>query len=115
MSEEPEFDRRARTQAIAAEYIERGDPLGWFDALYRESGGDLKLIPWADMEPNRFFRRWAEESGLKGDGRTALWSAAGLATTLNICMIWVKGHGIRYFADRGRVGEKAISGHRYRL
>lgn len=70
--------KRERTRQLAAEFIERGDPLGWFDALYKESGGDTEKIPWADMEPNRFFKAWAEETGLKGGGRSALVVGCGL-------------------------------------
>jgi len=78
MSEETEFDKRARTREIAAEFNERGDPLGWFEALYKESGGDTEKIPWADMAPNRFFKAWAESTGLKGDGRKAMVVGCGL-------------------------------------
>ncbi len=78
MSEETEFDKRARTREIAAEFNERGDPLGWFEALYKESGGDTEKIPWADMAPNRFFKAWAESTGLKGEGRTAMVVGCGL-------------------------------------
>jgi SAM-dependent methyltransferase len=73
-----EFDPRARTREIAAEYLERGDALGWFEALYKESKGDNELIPWADLEPNRFFRTWAESTNLKGDERKALVVGCGL-------------------------------------
>ena len=74
-----EYDeKRARTRELAAEFNEKGDPLGWFDALYKESGGDTEKIPWADMEPNRFFKAWAEERGLKGDGRTAMVVGCGI-------------------------------------
>lgn len=75
---EAEFDKRARARELATEFIERGDPLGWFDALYKESGGDTEKIPWADMEPNRFFKAWAEETGLMGGGRSALVVGCGL-------------------------------------
>ena len=43
---------RARTKELQTEFAERGDALGWFDALYAESGGNNELIPWADLEPN---------------------------------------------------------------
>lgn len=77
--ERSEYDeKRARTRELAAEFNEKGDPLGWFDALYKESGGDTEKIPWADMEPNRFFKAWAEERGLKGDGRTAMVVGCGI-------------------------------------
>jgi len=73
-----EVDPRARTREIAAEFAERGDSLGWFDALYKESNGNPELIPWADLTPNRFFTSWAESRKLKGDGRTALVVGCGL-------------------------------------
>lgn len=69
---------RERANEIAADYAGRGDSLGWFDALYAEAAGDNEKIPWADLEPNRFFVEWAEGSGLKGDGRKALVVGCGL-------------------------------------
>lgn len=70
--------RRERVREIQAEFAKRGDTLGWFDALYREAGGDENVIPWADLEPNLFFRKWAEEHELKGEGRSALVVGCGL-------------------------------------
>ncbi len=71
-------DRRARTLEIQAEFATRGDSLGWFDALYREAAGDNEKIPWADLEPNRYLRTWAEKVELTGNGRTALVVGCGL-------------------------------------
>ncbi len=76
--ETEEFDRKARTREIQAEFAERGDPTGWFEALYKEAAGNNELIPWADLEPNHYFKTWAEKTGLKGDGRTALVVGCGL-------------------------------------
>ncbi len=76
--ETEEIDPRARTREIQAEFAVRGDVLGWFEALYKESGGNTELIPWADLEPNRFFRTWAESTDLKGDGQRALVVGCGL-------------------------------------
>lgn len=70
--DDPEFDKRARARELAALFEERGDAVGWFEALYTESAGNNELIPWADLEPNRFFRTWAENTGLTGGGRRAL-------------------------------------------
>lgn len=72
------IDARERAKHIAAEFIERGDALGWFDALYAEAAGDNEKIPWADLEPNRFFHEWAEKYGLKGKGSKALVVGCGL-------------------------------------
>lgn len=76
--EQSEFDPRARTKEIQAEFAARGDVFGWFDALYKESGGNNEMIPWADLEPNKYFGAWAEAHGLKGDGRSALVVGCGL-------------------------------------
>ena len=71
-------EARANARRIAAEFAERGDALGWFEAFYKESAGNTERIPWADLEPNRFFRDWAEKRDLKGDGRKALVVGCGL-------------------------------------
>lgn len=76
--DETEFDPRARTREIQAEFAARGDSLGWFEALYQESAGNTELIPWADLVPNRYFQTWAEDTGLRGDGRKALVVGCGL-------------------------------------
>ena len=72
------YDPRVRTREIAAEFATRGDALGWFEALYKEAAGNNEVIPWADLEPNRYFVEWAEKTGLKGNGRTALVVGCGL-------------------------------------
>lgn len=76
--ENDNFDKRARTRELAAEFAERGDATGWFEALYKEAAGDNEKLPWGDLEPNRFFRTFAERTGLKGNGRKALVVGCGL-------------------------------------
>lgn len=71
-------ERRARVRAIQEEFAARGDTLGWFDALYKEAAGDNDVIPWADLEPNSYFRKWAEANRLKGEGQNALVVGCGL-------------------------------------
>ncbi len=72
------FDAREHTKQLAAEFIERGDSTGWFDALYKEADGDNEKIPWADLEPNKFLRAWAEKTNLQGNDRKALVVGCGL-------------------------------------
>ena len=84
-----EQDPRERTKEIASEYLERGDALGWFDALYREAAGNNEKIPWADLAPNRFLVEFASKIGLHGDGRKALVVGCGL------------GDDARFLYDRG--------------
>src|SRR5688500_2066438 len=71
-------DARERTKEIAAEYATRGDALGWFDALYKEAAGDNERIPWADLTPNKFLARYAEQTDLQGNNRKALVVGCGL-------------------------------------
>jgi len=71
-------ERRAFVRSLQTEFAERGDTLGWFEALYKEAAGDNDVIPWADLEPNSYFRSWSESNGLKGKGRTALVVGCGL-------------------------------------
>jgi SAM-dependent methyltransferase len=78
MSDETVEQRRARARQLAEQFADRGDTLGWFDAFYAEAAGDNGQIPWADLEPNKFFKQWAEDVGLKGDGRNALVVGCGL-------------------------------------
>lgn len=75
---DPVEERRARARELAAEFADRGDSVGWFDAFYKEAGGDNEQIPWADLEPNKFFKTWADDVELKGNGRTALVVGCGL-------------------------------------
>lgn len=89
MSDSLEDVRRARARELAAEFAERGDSVGWFEAFYREAGGDNEQIPWADLEPNKFLKVWADGAGLKGNGRTALVVGCGL------------GDGAKYLYDLG--------------
>jgi rhodanese-related sulfurtransferase/SAM-dependent methyltransferase len=71
-------EARERTKEIAARFSEKGDALGWFDALYKEAAGDNEKIPWADLEPNKFLRAFAEKTNLQGNGRKALVVGCGL-------------------------------------
>jgi len=91
MSTTKETKEKAREKIleIAAKFQERGDHLGWFDAVYSEAEGDIENIPWADLEPNRFFKTWAEQRQLEGNGRKAIVIGCGL------------GDDARYLAELG--------------
>ncbi|MDQ3800173.1 MAG: class I SAM-dependent methyltransferase [Acidobacteriota bacterium] len=78
MKDEKEEEARQRTRELAAKFIEKGDAVGWFDALYAEAAGNHEHIPWADLAPNKFLFRFAEKTNLRGDGRKALVVGCGL-------------------------------------
>jgi SAM-dependent methyltransferase len=72
------MDIRERTKQLQAEFAEKGDVTGWFEALYAEAENDNEKIPWADLEPNKFFVRFAEKTNLQGNNRNALVVGCGL-------------------------------------
>lgn len=51
-------DARARTSRIAREAVAAGRPAGWFDAVYRNAGGDPGQVPWADLQPSPALAGW---------------------------------------------------------
>ena len=73
-----ELDPRERIRQISTEFIERGDPFGWFDVVYKEAGCNNEKIPWADLKPNKFLVEFAKKTNLRGNGRNALVVGCGL-------------------------------------
>jgi SAM-dependent methyltransferase len=43
---------RKRARELAAEYLEKGDPTGWFELLYKEAEKGQNVVPWADRGAN---------------------------------------------------------------
>ncbi|GII30360.1 class I SAM-dependent methyltransferase [Planotetraspora mira] len=74
----PTNDTRAYARRLAAQYVERGDPTGWFEPLYAAADRGETVVPWADREPNPHLVTWAESRALSGAGRTALVVGCGL-------------------------------------
>ncbi len=52
---------RTRARRLAAEYLAKGDPTGWFEQLYREGEEGKSVVPWVELRPNskllEFWRR----------------------------------------------------------
>jgi SAM-dependent methyltransferase len=81
-------DKRARVRDLAAEFAQKGDPLGWFEALYAEAGGDNSAIPWADMEPNPRLVEFWRKHPLKTAGKRALVIGSGLGDDSEQLAAW---------------------------
>jgi len=60
---------RERVLKLRNQHLAKGDPLGWFEALYSAAGEDSSGIPWADLEPNPNLVVWCEREGLTGKGQ----------------------------------------------
>src|SRR5579872_1571735 len=69
---------RSLMHRLMAEAAAKGDAVLWFNELYRQSGDDLDLIPWADLEPNPQLAKWLEREKPDGVGKTALDVGCGL-------------------------------------
>jgi SAM-dependent methyltransferase len=70
------MDARTHAQALAKSYLERGNPTGWFEALYAQANGDVARIPWADLKPNPNLVSWLEKK--PRDWKKALVIGCGL-------------------------------------
>lgn len=75
MSDDP---KRNRARELAAEYVARGDALGWFEPLYAEAAGVAQRVPWADLRPNPNLVEWLDREAVKGASRSALVVGCGL-------------------------------------
>jgi SAM-dependent methyltransferase len=51
---------RARARTLAREAIARGEPLAWFERLYREAATGTATVPWADLVPNPYLVAWLD-------------------------------------------------------
>jgi len=81
-------DPRARVRELAAEYIRKGDPRGWFEALYQEAETGEAAVPWADMEPNpRLVEFWMTHP-LETAGKRALVIGSGLGDDSEQLAAW---------------------------
>lgn len=69
---------RTRLKQLSAQYVQDGDPTGWFEVLYRAAAGDTEGIPWAHLTPNPLLIEWLERHRTSGDGRNALVVGCGL-------------------------------------
>lgn len=81
---------RTRARALAESGIAAGDPVGWFDALYREAASGAATVPWDDRAVNPWLASAVGEVRPRlrvldvgcGTGDNAAWFAArGAAVT----------------------------------
>src|SRR5580704_17892328 len=79
---------RERTRQLAAEFIRKGDPLGWFDALYQEAERGDGSIPWVDLEPNPRLIEFWKAHPLETAGKEALVIGSGLGDDSEQIAAW---------------------------
>jgi 2-polyprenyl-3-methyl-5-hydroxy-6-metoxy-1,4-benzoquinol methylase len=69
---------RTRARELAAEYARKGDPTGWFEALYKEAEAGKSIVPWADRGANSGLVEFWRANPQATDGKKALVIACGL-------------------------------------
>jgi 2-polyprenyl-3-methyl-5-hydroxy-6-metoxy-1,4-benzoquinol methylase len=69
---------RTRARQLAAQYIAKGDPTGWFEVLYREGEAGQSVVPWADRGTNPDLLAFWTAHPQELRGKNALVIACGL-------------------------------------
>lgn len=69
---------RTRARELAAEFHRKGDPTGWFEALYREAEEGKSTVPWADYHPTPLLVGFWIQHPLQTGGKSALVTGCGL-------------------------------------
>jgi len=62
---------------LAAQYVRKGEELGWFEQLYQEGERGESVVPWGDGTPNPHLVTFWQEHRLETAGKTALVVGSG--------------------------------------
>ncbi len=79
---------RTRARELAAQFDAKGDPLGWFDALYREAESGVSEVPWADLVPNPNLLDFWNLHPQEARGKSALIIGSGLGDDAEQLAAW---------------------------
>lgn len=63
---------------MAHQYIQQGQPGGWFDAIYANANGDGSAVPWASLKSSPDLVEWLDRQQIEGQGQKALVVGCGL-------------------------------------
>jgi len=69
---------RTRARQLAAEYLAKGDPIGWFEHLYREADQGKSIVPWVDLRPSPNLLEFWRDRPIPSAGKKALTIGCGL-------------------------------------
>lgn len=79
---------RKRARELAAEFVGKGDPTGWFEVLYKEAEEGKSIIPWADRGTNPGLTEFWAKHALRAHGKTALVIGCGLGDDAEQLAAW---------------------------
>lgn len=69
---------RTRARELAAEFIRKADPTGWFEALYKEGEAGKSIVPWAGGQMNPHLIEFWRARPQNTVGKSALVIGCGL-------------------------------------
>lgn len=73
-----ESDARSKALELARQRIAAGQPLAWFEELYRSAAGDPSVIPWASLGPSGYLMDYLRRVEPKPAGKRAIVVGCGL-------------------------------------
>lgn len=73
---------------MAAEFLRKGDPTGWFEALYKEADAGKTIVPWADRGANPGLLEFWSLHPQVTEGKKALVIACGLGDDAQQLSAW---------------------------
>jgi len=79
---------KKRARELAAEFVGKGDPTGWFEVLYREAKAGNNVLPWADRGANPGLLEFWKAHPRETTGRRALVIACGLGDDAEQLAAW---------------------------
>jgi len=79
---------RKRARELAAEYLQKGDPTGWFEVLYKEAEQGKSIVPWADRGASLGLIEFWRTNPQAADGKKALVIACGLGDDAEQLAAW---------------------------
>jgi len=83
-----EMKDRTRARELAAEFHRKGDPTGWFEALYQEGETGKSVVPWANLCPNPRLLDFWNAHPLPTAGKTAITIGCGLGDDAEQLAAW---------------------------
>jgi 2-polyprenyl-3-methyl-5-hydroxy-6-metoxy-1,4-benzoquinol methylase len=99
---------RTRARELAAEFNRKGDPTGWFEALYREGEAGKSVVPWVDLCPNPYLLGFWKAHPQPTAGKSALVIGCALGDDAELLASW------GFQATAFDISETAIRGARKR-
>lgn len=79
---------RKRARELAGEFLAKGDPTGWFEALYKEAEEGKSVVPWADRGANPGLLEFWSARPQETQGKRALVTGCGLGDDASQLAAW---------------------------